>query len=69
MVVHFMTNNSEGDGLLEAVGTVALGILGGIALATVIEALFRNDRCPVCNASVQRNSNQCPNCGTPLEWN
>lgn len=63
-----MTNNSEDDGLLEAIGIVALGILGGIAFATILGALFDGDRCPVCNAQVQRNSNQCPNCHTPLEW-
>ena len=62
-----MTNNSEDDGLLEAIGTVVLGILGGIAFAAILEALS-GSRCPVCNAQVQRNSNQCPNCHTPLEW-
>ena len=64
-----MTNDSEDDGLLEAIGVVALGIVGGIALAAVIEALSGSDRCPVCDAQIPRNSNQCPNCHTPLEWN
>lgn len=59
---------SNGQGNLgEAIGTIIVGILGGIALAALLEWLI-GPRCPVCQEQIHRGVSFCPHCQTPLTW-
>jgi hypothetical protein len=62
-----MAGNSGKD-LGEAIGAIILGIVGGLALGAILEAINR-PRCPVCQQQIQRGIDYCPNCHTLLRWN
>lgn len=65
------SSSSNSGGLLEDIIVGGASILGGIFLAAALAALADRSgiqTCPVCNAQIQRNSNPCPNCHTPLRW-
>jgi len=51
----------------EAILAVALGILGGIALAKIIEWAI-GARCPVCKRPIDSDIRKCPYCNTALRW-
>lgn len=54
----------------DAIGTlggIILGVLGGIALAAIIDALI-GTRCPVCGGRIEEGVPVCPHCHSALEW-
>jgi len=53
--------------VLGAIFGIALGIVGGIALAALLNALL-GPRCPVCQRQIQRGISMCPYCRTYLQW-
>lgn len=63
--------SSQGTGsqgnLGEAIAVIILGILGGMALAALLEQ-FTRTRCPVCQNQIQRGLSPCPYCLSPLRW-
>lgn len=50
-----------------AVGAAILGIVGGIAIAAILDALT-SPKCPVCKNAVQRGVPVCPHCSSFLRW-
>lgn len=52
----------------EAIGAIALGILGGLVAASIINYLAGRSICPVCKKDIHREIRRCPHCGTYLEW-
>ena len=53
------------DDLGEAIAGIALGIIGGLALAEILERLF-GKKCPKCGSAVDQNQMYCLNCGARL---
>lgn len=62
-----MSNGDDLD-LGEAIAAVGMGILGGIAIAAILEALFGKTVCPNCEKSLKRGTTVCPYCYTQLRW-
>ena len=58
---------ATGKDVGSAIGAVALGIIGGIIAAAIINAL-RPIRCPGCQNTIQRGIQRCPTCGIFLQW-
>ena len=52
----------------EAIGAIALGILGGLVAASLINYLSGRPTCPVCKQKIPREIKKCPHCETYLEW-
>lgn len=50
------------DDLGEAIAGIALGILGGIALAEILNRIF-GKKCPRCGNAVQQDQPYCLKCG------
>ena len=50
------------DDLGEAIAGIALGILGGIALAEILNRIF-GKKCPRCGNIVKQDEFQCLKCG------
>jgi alkyl hydroperoxide reductase subunit AhpF len=57
--------NKQGVG--EVVAAVALGIIGGMALAAILEH-FATTKCPACQNQIKKGTSPCPHCNTPLQW-
>ena len=53
------------DDLGEAIVGIALGILGGLALAEILDRIF-GKKCPKCGNSVDQNQMYCLNCRARL---
>lgn len=51
----------------EAIGAILLGILGGLALAAILEALTK-PKCPVCKHTIEKGITICPHCQASLQW-
>ncbi|HEX9896425.1 MAG TPA: hypothetical protein VGA85_02020 [Dehalococcoidales bacterium] len=58
---------SSGKELGEALGAIFLGIVGGLALASILEALTK-PKCPVCKNTVEKGTVICPHCSAWLQW-
>jgi len=52
----------------EALVAIGLGILGGIALAAILEGLSK-PKCPECYRPINSGVPVCPYCHTVLRWN
>lgn len=50
------------DDLGEAIAGIALGILGGIALAEILSRIF-GKKCPRCGNTIPPNQFYCQRCG------
>lgn len=61
-----MAGNSGKD-LGEAIGAIFLGILGGLALGAILEALSK-PKCPVCGNPIEKEAIICPHCSAWLQW-
>ena len=61
-----MAENSGRD-LGEAVGAIILGIVGGLALGAIIEAVTK-PKCPVCHNTIEKETIVCPHCSSWLQW-
>jgi hypothetical protein len=61
-----MAGNS-GKEVGEAIGAIILGIVGGLALGAIIEAISK-PKCPVCNQTIEKNTAICPHCSASLQW-
>lgn len=57
----------SGKELGEAVGAILLGIVGGLALAAILEAVTK-PKCPVCKNTIEKGIAVCPHCQTWLQW-
>jgi len=51
----------------EAILAIGLGILGGLAIGAILEALSKT-KCPVCNHEIPHGESYCPYCYTALRW-
>lgn len=60
-----MSNGGKNVG--EAIGTIILGIVGGMALAALVDYLT-GYQCPVCQQRIRRSMSRCPNCHSELRW-
>lgn len=56
----------SGSDLGEALVGIALGILGGLALGSLLDHLF-NPKCPRCKQPINREMKICPSCGYFLD--
>ena len=54
------------DDLGEAIAGIVLGILGGIALAEILNRLF-GKKCPRCGNIVQQDQFYCLKCGAKVK--
>lgn len=55
--------------IAEAIAGIILGIVGGIALATILSALSKPEyKCPVCGHPINYGVTYCPNCHAALRW-
>ena len=52
----------------EVVGAVALGIIGGLVAASIVNYLTRQYECPSCRQQITQGVRKCPHCKTYLEW-
>ena len=60
-----MTNGKK---VGEALGAIALGVIGGLIAASIINYLLDRPKCPVCKKQIPRRALQCPYCKSYLEW-
>ncbi len=51
----------------EAIGGILLGIIGGIALGAILEAISK-PKCPVCKQPIEKDTIICPHCSSWLQW-
>jgi hypothetical protein len=58
---------SNGREIGTAAIAIGLGILGGMAVAALLSALF-SPRCPICNKPIPQGVNPCPHCHAVLKW-
>ncbi len=60
---------SEGVG--DSLGKIALGILGGVFVAKLLQRFSESNQasCPVCGNQIHRGIDICPHCHTGLRWN
>jgi hypothetical protein len=57
---------SKDDDLLEVIGAIGLGILGGVALAELLKKLSEK-KCPYCNNINEADRQHCKYCGGRLQ--
>jgi hypothetical protein len=51
----------------EAIGAILLGIIGGVALGAILEAVSK-PKCPVCKQTIEKGVPVCPHCSSCLTW-
>ena len=56
------------DDVMGIIAAIAVGILGGVALAKLLNHFF-GCRCPRCGEQISYGTTPCPQCQTPLRWN
>jgi len=61
-----MAGNSGGN-VGEALGAILLGIIGGVALGAILDAMSK-PKCPVCNQTIENGTPVCPHCSASLQW-
>lgn len=55
------------DEIFEVIAAIAIGVLGGVAIAELLNYLF-GYRCPSCGERISHGTAQCPRCRTQLRW-
>lgn len=60
-----MAGASKGAG--EALGVLLLAVVGGLALASILD-YFNKPSCPVCRKKIEQGITPCPHCRTVLRW-
>ncbi len=55
------------DDLGKTIGAIAAIIIGGAIAAAILAALTQAP-CPYCNRRIPKGTQQCPNCGSYLNW-